>query len=294
MEFAIDGVQLSHPEKVLFPELGITKRALAEYYDAVSHAMLPHIADRAISLLRCPAGRQTKCFFQRHPHPGSPPDLKEIRIEGLGDAEPYVYISNVTGLIALVQMGVLEIHPWGSRVDKPMKPDRIVFDFDPDEALPFRDVVAAARETRERLLALGLKSFVKTTGGKGLHVVVPIARRAGWTEVKAFAKSLAGAMVRDDPRRYLARVSKAERQGRIFIDYLRNDPTSTAVAPYSTRARQGAPVATPLDWEELTPRFDPAKFNIETVPRRLARLKRDPWAEMLSLAQKLPAAASMP
>jgi DNA ligase D len=290
-EFAVDGVRLSHPDKVLYPEQNVTKRVLAEYYESVAGVMLPHVVNRAISLLRCPSGRQSKCFFQRHANAGSPAELKEVRIEGFGDSEPFLYITNAKGLIALVQMGVLEIHPWGSRVDRPLRPDRIVFDLDPGEDVPFEDVIAAARDTRNRLLALGLKSFVKTTGGKGLHVVVPIARRPGWPDVKAFARSVADQLARDEPGRFLARVSKAERAGRIFVDYLRNDPTSTAVAPYSTRAREGATVATPLAWDELTPRLDPSTFNVLTVPKRLARLGGDPWADMLSLAQRLPSNA---
>src|SRR6516225_604966 len=155
MDFAIEGVRLSHPDKVLYPEQNVTKRVLAEYYDAVADVMLPHIRSRPISLVRCPSGRQSKCFFQRHVHAGSPSDLKEIPIEGFGDAEPYVYIADAKGLIALVQMGVLEIHPWGSRIDKPMNPDRIVFDLDPGEDLAFKDVIVAAKDIRERLSGMG-------------------------------------------------------------------------------------------------------------------------------------------
>jgi len=289
MEMAIDGVQLSHPDKILYPEQNVTKRVLAQYYEAIAESMLPHVVNRAISLVRCPSGRRSKCFFQRHAHAGSPSQLKEAHIDGVGDAEPYVYITNAKGLIALVQMGVLEIHPWGSRIDKPLRPDRIVFDLDPGEGVAFSDVVAAARDTRDRLSALGLESFVKTTGGKGLHVVVPVARRWSWAEVKGFAKRMADLMARDEPGRFIARASKAERRGRIFVDYLRNDPTSTAVAPYSTRSREGATVATPLAWDELNPRLDPRKFNVTTVPRRVAKLGSDPWAGMLKLSQTLPA-----
>jgi DNA ligase D len=280
-----DGVRLSHPEKVLYPEQGITKRALADYYHMVADWILPHVARRPISLVRCPAGRQKKCFFQRHAGSGVPAELSEIAIAGF--EEPYLYIRDEPGLIALVQMGVLEIHPWGALIDRPDRPDRVIFDLDPGEGLGFADVVKAAREVRDTLKRRDLQSFVKTTGGKGLHVVVPIARRHGWADVKRWAKAVATGMAADAPQRYLTRIAKAERKGRIFLDYLRNDPTSTAVAPYSTRARAGAPVATPLHWDELTARLDPAVFTIATVPQRLARLGEDPWREMASLRQPL-------
>jgi len=287
-ETAFHGVRLSHPEKVLYPEQGITKLALAEYYKAVAEWMLPHVVNRPISLVRCPAGRAKKCFFQRHAGSGVPPQLREIPIEGFGEEEAFLYIKNVSGLMALVQMGVLELHPWGSRVDNPMKPDRVIFDLDPGAGLAFSDVVAAAKELRAFLKERGLVSFVKTTGGKGLHIVVPIARRTSWPEVKSFAKRVGELMTKKSPERYLTRISIAERRGKIFIDYLRNDPTSTAVGPYSTRAREGAPVATPLAWEELTPKLDPRAFDINTVPKRLAKLKSDSWDGIAKLAQKLP------
>jgi DNA ligase D len=282
------GVNLSSPEKVLYPEQGITKRALAEYYDAVAEWMLPHVVSRPISLVRCPAGRAKKCFFQRHAGSGVLPQLSEVDIAGFEASGAYLYIKNISGLMALVQMGVLEMHPWGSRIDKPEKPDRVIFDLDPGAGLSFVDVVAVAKELRAFLKQLGLISFVKTTGGKGLHIVVPTARRSSWPQVKAFAKRVGELMTEHAPERYLTRISIAERRGKIFIDYLRNDPTSTAVGPYSTRAREGAPVATPLAWEELTPKLDPKAFDIRSVPKRLARLHSDPWAGMARLAQKLP------
>ena len=283
------GVRLSHPEKVLYPEQGITKRALVEYYEAVADWMLPHVVSRPISLVRCPAGRAKKCFFQRHAGSGVPPQLFEVNISGFEDSGAYLYIKNISGLIALVQMGVLELHPWGSRVDNPMRPDRVIFDLDPGEGLAFGEVVKAARELRAFVADMGLVSFLKTTGGKGLHIVAPIARRYSWPEVKTFAKRIGEAMTARSPERYLTRISIAERRGKIFIDYLRNDPTSTAVGPYSTRAREGAPVATPLAWDELTPKLDPKAFDINSVPKRLAKLKSDPWEGIAKLAQKLPA-----
>jgi bifunctional non-homologous end joining protein LigD len=282
---AVAGVHLTHPDKVLYREQGITKQDLADYYVAVADRMLPHVAGRPLTLVRCPAGSEKKCFYQRHAGSGVADELDEVKIAGF--AEPYLFIKDVRGLIALVQMGVLEIHPWGARVDRPDRPDRIVFDLDPGEGLAFADVAAAAQEVRARLEHLGLVAFAKTTGGKGMHVVVPIARRHTWPAVKAFAKATAEAIAADAPERYLTRIAKAERHGRIFIDYLRNDPTATAVGPYSTRARPGAPVATPLAWDEVSPSLDPAALTIASVPRRVAS-KADPWAEIGDYAQALP------
>ncbi|WP_342640547.1 non-homologous end-joining DNA ligase [Rhodoligotrophos ferricapiens] len=286
---AIDGVRLTSPDKVLYPEQGITKRALADYYLEVADVMLPHVVKRPISLVRCPTGRQKKCFFQRHAGSGVPAELREVAVAGHEDAGAYLYINDARGLIALVQMGVLEIHPWGSRIDRPDRPDRVIFDLDPGEGLGFADVVKAAHEVRAELERLGLMALVKTTGGKGLHVVVPIERRHEWAEVKAFARSLAESMSKAAPERYLPRISKAERKGRIFIDYLRNDPTSTAVAAYSTRSRLNAPVSTPVTWDEVIPDLDPGRFTVATIPERLQRLGADPWADIGAIRQRLPA-----
>ena len=288
-EIEIAGVRLTSPDKVLYPEQGITKRDLAEYAIAVADWMLPHVARRPITLVRCPTGRQKKCFYQRHAGSGVPSELSEVEISGFEESGAYLYITDVKGLVALVQMGVLEIHPWNARADRPERPDRVIFDLDPGEGLAFGDVVAGAHEVRARLSDLGLVSFAKTTGGKGLHVVVPIERRHEWPDVKRFARSLAEAIAADAPTRYLTRISIAERRGRIFIDYLRNDPTSTAVAPYSTRSRVNAPVATPVTWDEVTPALDPARFTIRTVPERLRGLNADPWADIDRIRQRLPA-----
>jgi DNA ligase D len=289
---SIHGVRLTSPTKVLYPEQGITKQDLAEYYLAVADRMLPHVARRPITLVRCPSGSQKKCFYQRHAGSGAPAELGHVPIDGFGDEQDFLYIKDTKGLIALVQMDVLEIHPWNALVDRTDRPDRIIFDLDPGAGLGFADVVAAAHDVRAALKARGLSSFVKTTGGKGLHVVAPVVRRYEWSDVKAFARATAEAMAAKEPKRFLTRISKAERRGRIFVDYLRNDATATAVAPYSTRARAGAPVATPLNWSEVKPSLDPAAFTVKTVPARLKRLRTDPWAEIGDLKQKLPALAA--
>jgi bifunctional non-homologous end joining protein LigD len=285
-ERIVAGVRLSNPDKILYPEQGITKGALADYYVAVADRLLPHVADRPITMVRCPTGQGRKCFYQRHAGSGVPEQLGEVTIPGF--EEPYLYIRDLPGLVAMVQMGVLEMHPWAVTVERPDRADRIVFDLDPDEGLGFAEVIRAALEVRDRLAALGLESFVKTTGGKGLHVVVPVEPTAEWREVKSFAKGVSAAMAADSPERYLTKISKAERVGRIFIDYLRNDPTSTAVAPYSTRSRAGAPVAMPLRWDEVKPGLDPCDYVLRTVPALVKRQRADPWAEMLELKQKLP------
>ena len=285
-ERIVEGVRLSSPDKVLWHEQGVTKSELADYYVAIADVMLPHVARRPVTMVRCPAGAEKKCFYQRHAASGVLPELKEVTVPGFD--EPYLYIEDVAGLIAMVQMGTLEIHPWGVTVERPDRPDRIIFDLDPDEGLGFADVIRATLEVRERLSALRLESFVKTTGGKGLHIVVPIEPVAEWRAAKAFAKAFSEAMAADSPERYLTRVSKAERSGRIFIDYLRNDPTSTAVGPYSTRSRPGAPVATPIEWDEVAAGLDPRAFTVATVPARVRGLRREPWSEMELVRQRLP------
>ncbi len=289
-ETFIEGVPLSSPDKVLYPEQGITKIELAEHYVAVADRMLPHVAFRPVTMVRCPTGRQRKCFYQRHAGSGVLEQLKEIRIPGFD--EPYLYVTDLPGLIALVQMGTLEIHPWGVRVEKPDRPDRVIFDLDPGEGVAFGKVVEGAIELRERLLALSLESFVKTTGGKGLHVVLPIEPVSEWRIAKAFAKLLSERIAADAPDRFLTKIAKAEREGRIFIDYLRNDPTSTAVGPYSTRSRPGAPVAMPLRWEDLKPSLDPAGFTVRNVQRHL-RSAPDPWAGIGEVRQRLPDPATL-
>ena len=284
-ERIVAGVRLSHPDKILYPEQGITKSDLADHYVAVAPLMLPHVAMRPITMVRCPTGRQKNCFYQRHAGAGIPRQIEKVTVPGFDN--PYLFIRDLPGLIALVQIGVLEIHPWGVTVERPDRADRMIFDLDPGEGLGFADVVAAALEVRERLAALGLASFVKTTGGKGLHVVVPIAPVHEWPKVKAWAKAFSEAMAADEPERYLTRIAKAERVGRLFIDYLRNDPTSTAVGPYSTRSRPGAPVAMPLPWSEIGPELDPGRFTVRTVAG-LVENREDPWAEMINLRQRLP------
>jgi bifunctional non-homologous end joining protein LigD len=281
------GVRITNPDRVLYPDRGITKLALAQYYDRVKDWALPHLANRPLSLVRCPEGYDKECFYQKHISAGMPDVVGRVEIADKSVTRTYLVIENLAGLVAVVQMGVLEIHPWGSTANKLETPDRVTFDFDPDVGLPWEQVIAAAVEMREALLGIGLQSFVKTTGGKGLHVVVPVMPKLGWNEVKEFSRWVAERFVATYPERYTANPAKRARTGRIFIDYLRNTRGATAIGAYSARARAGAPVATPLFWEEVERGVTPDAFTVLSVPARLAKLKSDPWADLPNLRQSI-------
>jgi bifunctional non-homologous end joining protein LigD len=286
-EFA--GVRLTNPDKVLYPEQGITKLELAKYYKRVAGWILPPLADRPLVLVRCPEGWQKECFYQKHPAVGTPETLRRIPIREKKRTEEYVIVDDVAGLISLAQIGALEIHAWGSRADKLEQPDRLIFDLDPAPDVPWSRVVQSARQVRQFITELGLESFVKTTGGKGLHLVIPIDRDYDWDEAKAFCKRVTDLIVAADPQRYTANMSKAARPGKIFIDYLRNGRGATAIAPYSTRARPDAPVSVPLAWKELSARIRSDHYTVRNIGRRLASLKRDPWKGIASTRQSLAA-----
>jgi bifunctional non-homologous end joining protein LigD len=287
----IAGVTLTHPDRVLYPSQGITKRDLAAFYEEIADWILPHIVERPLSLLRCPEGQGKTCFYQKHAGAGAPEALKGVTVREKGAVRTYLYVEDLAGLISLVQMGVLELHPWGSRVGDLEHPDRLTFDLDPAPGLPWKRVVDAARQLHSLLAELGLTAFVKTTGGKGLHVVVPLAPKQPWESVKGFARAVAEAMARHSPSEYTASLSKANRKGKIFIDYLRNSQGATAVAAYSTRALAGAPVATPISWDELGADLRSDRYTVENLPRRLASLKKDPWEGFLKSRQTIPSAA---
>jgi bifunctional non-homologous end joining protein LigD len=284
------GVRISHPDKVLYPEQGITKRDLAEYYSKVADWMLPYVVDRPLAIVRCPEGRGKACFFQKHPGEGASAHLRKVNIAAKGAPEYHLAIDDLSGLISLVQIGVLEIHVWGSKAGQLEKPDRLIFDLDPDPSIEWPQVVAAARDLRAMLEELGLTAFLKTSGGKGLHIVVPVQPRVEWDGAKAFCRAVADLMVRAAPDRFIATMSKAARKGKIFIDYLRNGRGATAVAPFSTRAKPGATVSAPIAWEELSARLRPDHFTIENLPDRLSKLKQDPWAELAKTRQSITAA----
>jgi bifunctional non-homologous end joining protein LigD len=280
----VEGVTLTHPDRVYWEDVGISKRDLAEFYVDIWKWMKPHVTGRVLALVRCPEGAAGQCFFQKHAHTGIPSEFLHLVPE---DGDKVLSIDNVSGLIALVQGGVLEIHVRGSSIEKLTHADRLVFDLDPGPGVKWSDIVAAARDVRERLAGIKLKSFLKTTGGKGLHVVVPI-RPTPWEEAKRFCRTVAVAMEADEPERYVSTATKAKRGGKIFLDYLRNSTEATAVCAYSTRARPGAPVSVPIEWSELGALKAANAYTVENLRTRLSRLRKDPWAEIGRVRQSLP------
>ena len=280
----VGNITLSHPDRVYWEDAGVTKRDLAEFYSSIWKWMSPHIAGRPISLLRCPEGAAGQCFFQKHAAAGISTDHLHLIAE---KGDKIISIDDLDGLLSLVQAGVLEFHTRGTTADSLDTADRLVFDLDPGPGTGWKDVVAAARDVRERLEAINLKTFLKTSGGKGLHVVLPIAPTP-WAEAKTFAQALAGAMAADDPDLYVATSTISKRNKRIFIDYLRNSRDATAVAPYSTRARPGAPVSVPIEWSELGKLKSASQFTVGNLPARLKKLRKDPWATIGRYKQKLP------
>ncbi|WP_374573828.1 non-homologous end-joining DNA ligase [Phenylobacterium sp.] len=285
------GVEITSPGKPLWPagaagEPPITKLDYARYLEAVGPWMAPHVLDRPLSVVRAPDGVGGQTFFQRHWSGEGPAQIGGVRLGD--DREPYLRITSVEALAALAQIAAVELHPWNCRPGDPGAAGRLVFDFDPGAGLAFDAVVAAATEVRERLAAVGLEGFCRTTGGKGLHVVVPLAPGASWTAAKAFSRDLCHAMAADAPARYVTTVAKAERTGRIFLDYLRNDRAASAVAPLSARARPAATAAMPLTWDQVRPGLDPARYTIRTVPPLLDGLKA--WASYEEAERPLGAA----
>lgn len=286
------GVRMTHPDKVMYPDDGITKRDLAEHYERLADLMLPYAFDRPVAAVRCPdgigRGGRGGCFFYKHPAEDiAPPALKRLSItEGVG-TNPYVAITSAEGLVSVVQMDVLEIHTWGSRASRLESPDRVVFDLDPDVDADFSRVLEGARLVRTLLDAIGLVAFVKTTGGKGLHVVVPLTGPHTWDGVRTFSHAVAEAIARTAPDRYTSMMPKARRQGRVFVDYLRNARGATAVEAYSTRAKPRATVSVPVRWDELGPKLRPDAYDIRNLPRRLAALRRDPWEGYFDVQQSI-------
>ncbi|MGR9081048.1 non-homologous end-joining DNA ligase (plasmid) [Rhizobium leguminosarum] len=281
-------VSLTHPDRLYWPDEGVTKQALADYYAAVWPFMAPYVVNRPLALLRLPDGiKSQQRFFQKHAWKGMNPHIEEIADPQDADGEKLLRIADFNGVVALVQSAVLEIHPWGVTTDNWEKPDMITMDLDPGEDVAWSAVITAALELKARLEARGLAAFVKTSGGKGLHVVTPLAPKAGWAEVKDFAHSLAESMSADAPEKYLATATKAKRGGHIYIDYLRNGRGNTAVAAYSTRARSGAPVSMPLDWPDLDEVSGPAAFTLGNVPHRLQTRPKDPWGNFFDTAVPL-------
>jgi bifunctional non-homologous end joining protein LigD len=285
---SLKNVRLTHPNKILDPESGLTKQQLAEYYATVAPFMLPHISNRPLSLVRCPEGAGKPCFYQKHVNHMLPPGIGSIAVpdKKTGVPDPYITLNTEDALIGLAQMGVLEIHPWGSKNDDLEHPDRLIFDFDPDESLPWFTLCEAAAEARKRLKKLGLESFLKLTGGKGLHVVAPIQPKLTWPEIKDIAYKFVSAMERSNPSLFLTKMTKSFRINRIYLDYLRNERGATAVAPFSPRARLGTHVSLPLPWSALSEPTRPV-FSVNDLSQWESRLRTDPWKKLLALRQPI-------
>lgn len=272
------GQAISHPDRIVFPNNGISKQALAEYYMEVADWLLPLLVDRPLAVLRCQESISDACFLQKHLDKAIGRTIPSINIAGpTGQPKQYAYVQSVEHLIKLVQLGVVEFHPWGCTVDDVESPDQMIFDLDPSPGVPWKAVIETARNLKHVLKSMGLTAFLRTTGGKGLHLVMPLVPDQSWDEIKSFSKSVAELMAASNPQRLTAVMSKAKRKNRIFIDYLRNGRGNTAVASYSVRAREGAPVAVPIRWNELNEAMRPDRYNLMNLKRRLSALKKDPW-----------------
>ncbi len=265
----LHGVTITHPDRLVFEEGAITKGEVARYYAAVAPFLLAEIQDRPISLLRCPSGIKADCFYQRNLGFGLGTHVHPFVWKYKGRSYKYIYVKDEQGLMEMIQMGVIELHPWGATIDQIHTPDRMIFDLDPDPTVPFSEVKQAACEVRDRLKRAGLDSALKCTGGKGLHVVVSLATTSSWEQVKDWSRTLAQTMVREAPNKYVATITKSKRIGKILIDFFRNDYTATSIAGYSLRARPGAPVAVPLEWRELTALNSADQFRMDAVLERV-------------------------
>jgi bifunctional non-homologous end joining protein LigD len=284
----VAGVPITHADRSVYPVPGVTKLQVAEYYERIAPRLLPYVADRPLSIVRCPEGTGSPCFFQKHLGQHAIPGVEVAMIEDSAGRNPYIVANTAKALVGLAQMHALELHVWSANLTSLERPDSLIFDLDPGPGLTWAMLVAAARRTRSVLDALGLGALVKTTGGKGVHVVVPLQRRHGWDEVKDFAHGVAVHMAQSYPDQFTATLSKARRRGKVFVDYLRNVRGATAVAAYSLRARAEPTVATPLAWDELSPAIEPGAFTLTTVLDRVAR-RKDPWAQYERCRQRLTA-----
>jgi bifunctional non-homologous end joining protein LigD len=281
------GVRITHPDRVLYPGQGITKRALAEYFAAVAHRMVSHVEGRPLTIVRCPTGIASGCFYMKHSKVWAPPALQRVSIQEKTKVGEYLVANTAEGLVSLAQMDVLEVHTWNSRVGRLEQPDRLLIDIDPGPDVEWRQVVEAGRAVRRALESVELESFPKTTGGRGLHVVVPLTPSAGWEACLAFARALASRLEAADPALYTTEFAKAGRERKLLVDYLRNNRTNTSVASFSPRARDGAPVSVPLAWREVTTRLDPARLTMASVLERLGRRREDPWKSYWTCRQAL-------
>jgi bifunctional non-homologous end joining protein LigD len=282
----IAGVAISSPERLLFPEPRGTKLDMLRYYEAVGGWMLPHLKGRPLTLKQC-APDVDHCRYLRHSGERAPKQVRVINIQEQTKVGDYMIVDDLAGLISLAQRNIIEFHTWNSTADAVERPNRVVFDLDPGPDVRWKDTIAAARLVRTSLDGIGLQSWVKTTGGKGLHIVVPITPTHDWSDCLAFARAVAGEIVQHDPARFTLKFSKQGRSSQILIDYLRNNRTNTSIAAYSARARASASVSVPIAWEELTTKVKPERWTIKTVPKLLAT-RKDPWAAYFRAKQNLP------
>jgi len=294
----VAGVGISHPERVLFPGVGATKLDLARYYEKIARWILPHVVDRPLTLVRCPKGvraggakKGPECFYMKHSKVWAPAAIRRVRIKEKTKVGEYLIADSLAALVGLVQMDVLEVHTWNSCFSDVEHPNRIVIDLDPGEDVTWKAIIDAAHLVRQLMTVLDLESFVKTTGGRGLHVVVPITASADWAECLDFARAFAQALVHRQPALFTERFAKLGRNDKILIDYLRNNRTNTSIAAFSSRARPDAPVSVPLAWNDLSATRTPDRFTIATLPGRLTRLRRDPWQGYWKARQRIPRGA---
>jgi bifunctional non-homologous end joining protein LigD len=286
----VAGVHISHPDRLIYPDQGISKVQLARYYDSIGDWIVPHVKGRPLTLVHCPAGIASPCIYLKHAKQWGPNALRRVRIQEKTKVGEYLVADSIEAVISLAQMGIVEVHTWNSVDDDIERPNRIVWDLDPGSEVTWKDVVSAAKVVRDVLAALALESWVKTTGGRGLHVVMPMKPARNWSECLEFSRAVAVAIERTDPQRYTTAFAKAGRERKILIDYLRNNRTNTSVSAFSPRARPGAMVSMPLEWREL--RGGPERWTLLTVPQRLKRLKADPWAGYWTASQRLSKAST--
>ena len=281
----VAGVHISHPDRLIYPDQEISKIQLARYYESIADWIAPHVTGRPLTLVHCPAGIASPCMYLKHAKQWGPSALRRVKIQEKTKVGEYLVADNIEAVVSLAQMGIVEVHTWNSTDDDVERPNRIVWDLDPGPEVAWKDVVAAAKVVRDVLMALKLESWVKTTGGRGLHVVMPITPARDWSECLEFSRSVAEAIERTDPQRYTTTFAKAGRERKILIDYLRNNRTNTSVCAFSPRARPGAMVSMPLEWRELG--ADAERWTLLTAPQRLKRLKSDPWAGYGTATQRL-------
>ena len=280
-------MRITHPGKMMFPELGLTKLDIAKYYESVGRHMLPHLKGRPLTLVFCPTGVGAGCTYLRHTKVWGPQAIRRVQIREKTKTGEYMVVDTVEALVSLAQMNVLEIHTWNSTVERLEQPDRIIFDLDPGQRVSWAEVIAAAKALRKMLAQIGLEAWVKTTGGRGLHLAMPIEPGPDWSECLEFARAIAGVMAEQNPVRYTTDFRKAGRDNKILIDYLRNNRTNTSICAFSVRAREGATVSMPLAWTDLTASLKPSRFTVTSVRDYLATRRVDPWREYRRSTQRL-------